>query len=173
MYPLLETALDKETADPKKHGMPRHPDYYVRRTPVVGDGNGESTPAKVTRAAVSASSYSYKPEYPKSHSFNFLYDFYTGHEFNPRPFRGLDTKMFLYLWGATLLQLNIFAILAEHRKLNGGHLTTASITWAACLTWFAIEYMYHEHIHLYTYDIFAEKVGWFMWAKEHNHFATH
>jgi delta14-sterol reductase len=67
--------------------------------------------------------------------------------------------MFLYLWGATLLQLNIFAILAEHRKLNGGHLTTASITWASCLTWFAIEYMYHEHIHLYTYDIFAEKVN--------------
>lgn len=67
--------------------------------------------------------------------------------------------MFLYLWGATLLQINILAILAEHRRLNGGHLTNASIAWGICLTWFALEYMYHEFVHLYTYDLFAEKIG--------------
>lgn len=165
LYPYLETSVDRERVDPKAHGMPRHPDYYVRRTPVVGDGNGEGsgspTRQKVTRAsaAASASAYEYKPEYPKTHSFDVLYDFYTGHEFNPRPFKWLDTKMWLYLWGATLLQLNILAVLAEHRTLNGGHLSNAALAWGACLTWFAIEYMAHEHVHLYTYDLFAEKIG--------------
>jgi hypothetical protein len=26
-------------------------------------------------------------------------------------------------------------------------------------TWFLVEYLYHEHVHLYTYDLFAERLG--------------
>ncbi|KAI9000137.1 ergosterol biosynthesis ERG4/ERG24 family-domain-containing protein [Hyaloraphidium curvatum] len=152
VYPVLESSWDREGREQAKHGMPRHPDYYVRRTPVVGDGNGEGS-GKAARA------FEYKPEHPKNHDFGVLYDFYSGHEFNPRPLPSLDLKMFLYLWGATLLQINILAILAEHRRLNGTVLSNASIAWAVCLNWFAIEYMYHEHVHLYTYDLFNEKVG--------------
>ena len=27
------------------------------------------------------------------------------------------------------------------------------------LSFFVVEYLYHEHVHLYTYDLFAEKLG--------------
>ena len=33
------------------------------------------------------------------------------------------------------------------------------LVYVACFTWFLIEYMYFENVHLYTYDLFAEKLG--------------
>ncbi len=27
------------------------------------------------------------------------------------------------------------------------------------LSWFCVEYLMHEHVHLFTYDLFAERTG--------------
>ncbi|KAJ3112610.1 hypothetical protein HDU96_004386, partial [Phlyctochytrium bullatum] len=87
----------------------------------------------------------------------FLYDFYKGLEFNPRVW-GVDVKMMLYSWGATLLQLNLLSMTAHHYKLTGG-LNVALGSYVLMLTFFLLEYNYFEHVHLYTYDLFAEKIG--------------
>lgn len=67
-------------------------------------------------------------------------------------------KMYLYVAGAVMLQLVIlsgaYAQYAEH-----GQLSTAMVVFVGMWTWFIVEYLYHEHVHLYTYDLFAEKVG--------------
>ncbi len=39
-----------------------------------------------------------------------------------------------------------------------GGITVAHGAFTAMLTFFCVEYIYHEHVHLYTYDLFAEKV---------------
>ncbi|KAJ3100433.1 hypothetical protein HDU97_002220 [Phlyctochytrium planicorne] len=87
-----------------------------------------------------------------------LLDFWNGFEFNPR-ILDVDIKMMLYCWGATLLQLNLFSMAAKHVAINGGHMSLAVGSYVAMLTWFIIEYNYFEHVHLYTYDLFAEKIG--------------
>ncbi|KAI8846904.1 ergosterol biosynthesis ERG4/ERG24 family-domain-containing protein [Chytridium lagenaria] len=84
-------------------------------------------------------------------------DFWNGFEFNPRVF-GVDIKMMLYCWGATLLHLNLLSIAARHVELNGG-MSFAMGSYVAMLTVFLVEYNYFEHVHLYTYDLFAEKIG--------------
>lgn len=89
--------------------------------------------------------------------------FYTGREWNPRIFN-VDIKVLLYLIGAILLQINIFAS-ALYQKYHDGHLTHAMIVYNVCFTWFIVEYLIGERVHLYTYDFFAEKVGMkFCWG---------
>jgi delta14-sterol reductase len=90
-------------------------------------------------------------------------DFYWGREFTPRyDYIGgtvvLDIKMFLYVTGAILLELNILSGLLLERY-NRGTSSLAMMTYTGLLTWFICEYLYFERIHLYTYDLFAEKVG--------------
>jgi delta14-sterol reductase len=90
-------------------------------------------------------------------------DFYWGREFTPRYdyFGGtvvLDIKMFLYVTGAVLLELNILSGLLLERYHRGTS-SLAMLTYTGLLTWFICEYLYFERIHLYTYDLFAEKVG--------------
>ncbi|KAJ3218628.1 hypothetical protein HDU67_004681 [Dinochytrium kinnereticum] len=86
-----------------------------------------------------------------------LLDFWNGFEFNPR-ILGVDIKMMLYCWGATLLQLNLFSMAAKHVQMNGG-MSYAMGSYVLMLTVFIVEYNYFEHVHLYTYDLFAEKIG--------------
>ncbi len=66
--------------------------------------------------------------------------------------------MWLYLAGAVLLELNVLSF-AAHQRLSLGHLSTAVAVSAALLTWFVVDYLTFEHVHLYTYDLFAERVG--------------
>jgi hypothetical protein len=71
----------------------------------------------------------------------------------------VDVKMWLYLTGATMLEINALSFTAHH-WLQYGHQASAGIFLAmALLTWFLIDYFTFEEVHLYTYDLFAERVG--------------
>ncbi|MBL7488879.1 ergosterol biosynthesis protein [Frankia sp. AgB1.9] len=88
-----------------------------------------------------------------------LADLYLGRRENPR-WRGgrVDAKMFLYLAGAVLLELNVLSF-AAHQDRAIGHLSAAVALSAGLLTYFVVDYLTFEHVHLYTYDLFAERVG--------------
>jgi delta14-sterol reductase len=83
--------------------------------------------------------------------------FYCGFEFNPCVF-GVDSKMFLYLAGAILLQLHVLSA-AKLQTSAGGKLSWAMAAYVGCFTWFLWEYLLFEDIHTYTYDLFAERLG--------------
>ena len=90
--------------------------------------------------------------------------FFNGLEFNPRVVIFgrvvVDIKMYLYLVGAILLELNVLSsVLRERLESNRNENSRGMIVYAALLTWFCAEYMYFERVHLFTYDLFAEKVG--------------
>lgn len=108
---------------------------------------------------------------------------------NYGPFYTIDIKMLLYLIGAIGLGCNIvsgFYVSHEYRvsyfnELQAGvecsnisandanadmidscifdYASNAMYVYCACFSWFLLEYLYFEEIHLYTYDIFAEKIG--------------
>jgi len=88
-----------------------------------------------------------------------LADLYLGRRENPR-WRGgrVDAKMWLYLGGAVLLELNVLSFAAHAERLPGD-LRAGVILYAALFTWFVVDYLTFEHVHLYTYDLFAERVG--------------
>eukprot|EP01087_Luapelamoeba_hula_P023505 TRINITY_DN8654_c0_g1_i1.p1 TRINITY_DN8654_c0_g1~~TRINITY_DN8654_c0_g1_i1.p1 ORF type:complete len:420 (-),score=58.73 TRINITY_DN8654_c0_g1_i1:13-1272(-) len=99
-------------------------------------------------------------------SSNFLVDFFVGFEFNPRlgqdtrsPFASLfDYKMYLYLVGALSLQAVVLSA-AYSQWLRDGELSLEMKVYTGLFSFFILEYLYHEHVHLYTYDLFAEKLG--------------
>ncbi|KAJ3171400.1 hypothetical protein HK101_011251 [Irineochytrium annulatum] len=84
---------------------------------------------------------------------------WNGLEFNPRVLGDVDVKMMLYMWGAVLLELNLGSMMWTAWRANGGAWTAAMAAYGFMLTWFVTEYMYFENVHLYTYDLFAEKIG--------------
>lgn len=67
--------------------------------------------------------------------------------------------MWLYLTGATMLELNALSFTAHHLALYGDKASTGILLSAALLTYFIIDYFIFEEVHLYTYDLFAERVG--------------
>jgi protein-S-isoprenylcysteine O-methyltransferase Ste14 len=71
----------------------------------------------------------------------------------------VDAKMWLYLTGATILELNALSFAAHHWILYGGQASAGLLLSAALLTYFIVDYMIFEEVHLYTYDLFAERVG--------------
>lgn len=89
-----------------------------------------------------------------------LEHFYCGIEWNPRPILGVDVKMYNYLVGAVLLALNLVSGLSVH--LHNETCTFAMIAYASCMGWFIADYMWFEHVHVYTYDIFRERTGFKM-----------
>ncbi len=96
---------------------------------------------------------------------SLLADLYLGRVENPRWGGGrVDAKMVLYLVGATFLELNVLSFAAHHALLYGasgasGHVSPSVIASAALLTFFVVDYLTFERVHLYTYDLFAERVG--------------
>jgi protein-S-isoprenylcysteine O-methyltransferase Ste14 len=73
-------------------------------------------------------------------------DLYFGRRLNRQFFGGrVDAKMFLYLIGAAMLGLNLLAFAAHHILVPGSYSPGVIL--------------YFERVHLYTYDIFAERVG--------------
>ena len=90
---------------------------------------------------------------------NFLADFFLGRLENPQLWDGrIDAKMWLYLIGAIMLEINILSFAAHHYMLFGianlGFFVATGL-----LTYFIIDYLTFEEVHLYTYDFFAERVG--------------
>jgi delta14-sterol reductase len=67
--------------------------------------------------------------------------------------------MWLYLVGATILELNALSFTAHHLILYGEQASTGILLSATLLTYFIVDYFIFEEVHLYTYDLFAERVG--------------
>ena len=91
---------------------------------------------------------------------SFLADFFLGRLFNPQLWGGrIDAKMWLYLIGAIMLGLNILSFAAHHVILFGWNASTEILLATGLLCFFLTEYLNFEEVHLYTYDFFAENVG--------------
>jgi len=89
----------------------------------------------------------------------FLADLWLGRLKNPQCKNGfIDAKMWLYLIGAVMLQLNVLSFAAFHWQTRGG-VNPGFLLGAALLTWFVWDYLTFERVHLYTYDFIAERVG--------------
>lgn len=93
-------------------------------------------------------------------SRSLLADLYLGRLENPRMLGGrLDLKMFLYQVGATMLALNLGSFAAHHVALHPGAPSPGVLLHVAMFGWFLLDYLFFERVHLYTYDLFAERVG--------------
>ncbi len=97
---------------------------------------------------------------PAKPGSNFFADLYLGRLDNPQWGGGrIDAKMYLYLIGATLLELNILSFAAAHLQLHGDDPNPGVYLYVGLFTFFLTEYLTFEEVHLYTYDFMAEKVG--------------
>jgi delta14-sterol reductase len=91
---------------------------------------------------------------------SLLADLYLGRLKNPRWGNGrVDAKMYLYLVGAITLELNVLSFAAHHLKLCREDPSPGVLLYAALFSFFVTEYLNFENVHLYTYDLFAERVG--------------
>jgi delta14-sterol reductase len=90
-----------------------------------------------------------------------LAHFFLGRAFNPRLY-GIDLKMYGYMVGDIMLLLNIWSGASRHLLVDGS-LSNAVLVYSVCMTFFCIEYLHWEEPHLYTYDLFAEKMGFKLW----------
>ena len=89
----------------------------------------------------------------------WIAELYLGRLENPQFRKGrIDAKMWLYMIGAVMLQLNVLSFIS-HQYLTLGQLSPGVVLCGAMLTWFVWDYLIFEKVHLYTYDIFAERVG--------------
>ena len=91
---------------------------------------------------------------------SLLKEFFLGRRANPRMFGDrVDAKMFLYVFGATYLELNLLSFAAHHFLTFPEDPSPGVALYVALFTWFLCEYLLFERVHLYTYDLFAERVG--------------
>lgn len=87
-------------------------------------------------------------------------DLFLGRRANPQMFGGrADAKMVLYLVGAVLLELNLLSFAAHHWLTHPENPNPGVALHVALFSWFVCEYLFFERVHLYTYDLFAEKLG--------------
>ncbi|MEZ4317839.1 MAG: ergosterol biosynthesis protein [Myxococcota bacterium] len=88
-----------------------------------------------------------------------LADLFLGRPENPQWLGGrVDAKMWLYLVGATQLGLNLYGF-AAHHGLTFADPSPGVALHVALFSFFLCEYLFFERVHLYTYDLFAERVG--------------
>lgn len=87
-------------------------------------------------------------------------EFYEGRLANPQ-WRGglLDAKMYLYLAGAIMLELNVLSFAAHHLALHASDPSPGVFLYVFLFSFFVTEYLNFEEVHLYTYDFMAERVG--------------
>jgi protein-S-isoprenylcysteine O-methyltransferase Ste14 len=86
-------------------------------------------------------------------------ELFLGRSKNPQYKNGfIDAKMWLYMIGAVMLQLNVLSFTAYH-YLHVEQMNPGVLLCAAMLTWFVWDYLTFEKVHLYTYDFIAERVG--------------
>jgi len=97
---------------------------------------------------------------PPTPNTPLLADLYLGRFPNPQFRRGLlDAKMSLYLIGAAMLALNVLSFAAHQRLAFPGAASPGVLLYSALFLFFIGEYLFFEKVHLYTYDFFAERVG--------------
>lgn len=91
---------------------------------------------------------------------SFFVDFYLGRLEQPQLWSGrIDLKMWLYLTGAVMLELNILSCVAHNQIAYGANASPGLFMAAVLLSFFVVEYLFFEEVHLYTYDFLAERVG--------------
>jgi len=91
---------------------------------------------------------------------SFFADLYLGRIGNIQLWNGrVDAKMWLYLYGATFLALNVMSFMAHHQIQYGKAASPGIFLSAILMMYFLIDYLTFEEVHLYTYDLFAENVG--------------
>jgi delta14-sterol reductase len=96
----------------------------------------------------------------KREGSNLLFDLYLGRLDNPQWGAGrVDAKMALYLLGATMLELNLLSFAAHHVQTHRNDVSPGVLLYVGLFTFFLVEYLNFEEVHLYTYDFMAEKVG--------------
>ena len=87
-------------------------------------------------------------------------ELYRGRRLNPQMFnRRADAKMVLYLLGAVFLELNLLSFAAHHFLTHPNDPSPGIVLYVVLFTWFVCDYVVFERVHLYTYDLFAERVG--------------
>ena len=97
---------------------------------------------------------------PRVPGKSFLADLYLGRIENPQWLGGrVDAKMYLYLVGAIQLELNVLSFAAHHVLVHADDPSPGVILYAGLFSFFVAEYLNFERVHLYTYDFFAERVG--------------
>jgi delta14-sterol reductase len=97
---------------------------------------------------------------PKVPGWSFGKQLYRGRAKNPQWLGGrVDAKMFLYLLGATMLELNLLSFAAHHFMTHPSDPSPGVVLYVALFTFFLVEYLFFERVHLYTYDFVAERVG--------------
>ncbi len=97
--------------------------------------------------------------YPSVRKSTFA-DLFFGRLENPQLYGGkVDAKMWLYLIGATMLALNVLSFSAFHYLKFGAAANPGIYLSTGLLMYFIIDYLTFEEVHLYTYDFFAERVG--------------
>jgi len=97
---------------------------------------------------------------PRVQGWSFGKELYLGRAEQPQLLGGrVDAKMFLYLLGATVLELNLLSFAAYHRTLHPGDASPGVTLYVALFSFFLAEYLFFERVHLYTYDFVAERVG--------------
>jgi len=87
-------------------------------------------------------------------------DLFLGRIENPQWLGGrIDSKMWLYLVGATMLGLNLYSFAMHQRIAHPDSPSTGALVYCGLFSFFLCEYLFFERVHLYTYDFFAERVG--------------
>lgn len=91
---------------------------------------------------------------------SFLADLFLGRIENLQLWGGrVDVKMWLYLTGAAMLGLNALSFTAHHCILYGDNVSPGILLSTALIIYFVVDYLIFEEVHLYTYDLFAERIG--------------
>ena len=98
---------------------------------------------------------------PRVPGRSLLADLYLGRFENPQWGDGrVDAKMFLYLFGACDARAQRALV---HRPITSCSTPTIRLAgvllYAALFTFFVVEYLTFEEVHLYTYDFMVERVG--------------
>ncbi|MEX1362042.1 MAG: DUF1295 domain-containing protein [Nannocystaceae bacterium] len=91
---------------------------------------------------------------------SLLADLFFGRLENPQFFGArVDAKMYLYLFGAVVLELNLLSFVAHHLLTHPEAVSPGVLLHLALFSWFVLDYLFFERVHLYTYDLFAERMG--------------
>lgn len=97
---------------------------------------------------------------PRVPGWPFLKELYLGRAANPQWLgERVDAKMFLYLVGAVMLELNLLSFTAHHWLTHPADPSPGVFLYCGLFSFFLVEYLFFEEVHLYTYDFVAENVG--------------
>jgi delta14-sterol reductase len=92
---------------------------------------------------------------------SFVADVFLGRAENPQWMGGrVDAKMWLYLAGAAMLALNLYSFACHHWLAFPGDPSPGITLYVALFSFFLLDYLFFERVHLYTYDFVAERVGY-------------